>query len=247
VSREIRVLPLLGIPELEEGDDFAALLVQAAERAGGLQQGDVVVVAQKAVSKVEGRVLRLDEVEPSPRAHELAGGEDPRRIEAILREARAVIRVRPPLVIAETRHGFVCASAGVDSSNAKGPGTVVLLPLDPDASAALLRDRVHELAGVDVALIVSDSFGRAWRLGTTEVALGVAGMTPLLDLRGTRDQAGYELHSTQIAIADEIAGAAELVMGKTAGIPAAIVRGLVVAGEGSGSDLLMPRERDLFR
>jgi coenzyme F420-0:L-glutamate ligase/coenzyme F420-1:gamma-L-glutamate ligase len=247
VTGEVRVLPLLGIPELEEGDDLGALLAQSAERAGGLRPEDVVVVAQKAVSKVEGRVLRLDEVEPSPRARELAGDEDPRRVEVILREAREVVRARPPLVIVETPHGFVCASAGVDSSNAKGPGTVVLLPLDPDASAARLRDRIGELAAVEVAVIVSDSFGRAWRLGTTEVALGVAGMTPLLDHRGTRDAVGYELRSTQIAVADEIAGAAELVMGKTAGIPAAIVRGLDVAGAGAGSDLVMPRERDLFR
>jgi coenzyme F420-0:L-glutamate ligase/coenzyme F420-1:gamma-L-glutamate ligase len=150
-------------------------------------------------------------------------------------------------VIAETHHGFVCASAGVDASNAKGPGTLVLLPVDPDASARGLRERILELAGRDVGVVVSDSFGRAWRNGTTEVALGVAGLAPLLDLRGTRDSAGYVLHATQIAVADEIAGAAELVMGKTAGIPGAVVRGLDVGGEGSGADLVMPRDRDLFR
>jgi coenzyme F420-0:L-glutamate ligase/coenzyme F420-1:gamma-L-glutamate ligase len=244
---EIRVIPLLGLPELEEGDDLGGLLVEAADRAGGLAHGDVVVVAQKAVSKVEGRVVHLDEVEPSQRARELAGDEDPRRLEVILREARAVVRARPPLVIAETQHGFVCASAGVDASNAKGPDTVVLLPLDPDASADRLRERIRELAGLEAAVIVSDSFGRPWRLGTTDVALGVAGMTPLLDLRRRQDAAGYELHTTQIAVADEIAGAAELVMGKTDGIPAAIVRGLDVTGEGRGAELLMPRERDLFR
>jgi coenzyme F420-0:L-glutamate ligase/coenzyme F420-1:gamma-L-glutamate ligase len=141
----------------------------------------------------------------------------------------------------------VCASAGVDSSNAKGPGTVVLLPLDPDASASRLRERVRELTGHEIAVVVSDSFGRAWRTGTTDVALGVAGMTALLDLRGTRDVVGYELHATQIAVADEVAGAAELVMGKIDGVPAAIVRGLDVEGDGTGSDLVMPRERDLFR
>jgi coenzyme F420-0:L-glutamate ligase / coenzyme F420-1:gamma-L-glutamate ligase len=247
MTREVRVFPLLGIPELEEGDDLAALLVEAAHRAGGLQDGDVVVVAQKAVSKVEGRIVHLDDVKPSPRARELAGEGDPRRVEVILRESRGVVRSRPPLVIAETHHGFVCASAGVDASNAKGPGTVVLLPVDPDASARVLRERILELTGREVGVVVSDSFGRAWRNGTTEVALGVAGLTPLLDLRGTRDSAGYELHATQIAVADEIAGAAELVMGKTAGVPAAVVRGLEVAGEGSGADLLMPRDRDLFR
>jgi len=243
----VRVIPLRGIPELEEGDDLGALLADAAGQAGGLQQADVVVVAQKAVSKVEGRVVRLSDVEASARARELAGDEDPRRLEVILRESREILRTRPPLVIAETHHGFVCASAGVDASNAKGHGTVVLLPLDPDASAQRLRDRIRELAGIDVGVIVSDSFGRAWRRGTTDVALGVSGLAPLLDLEGRRDSAGYELHATEIAGADEIAGAAELVMGKTHGIPAAIVRGVEVAGDGRGADLLMPRERDLFR
>ncbi len=245
---EIRVIPLTGLPELEEGDDLAALLAESGARAGGLQPGDVVVVAQKAVSKVEGRVVRLDEVEPSPRAVELAGDEgDPRQVEVILRESTEVLRSRPPLVIAETRHGFVCASAGVDASNAKGSGTVVLLPLDPDASAVVLRDRLGELTGVFPGVIVSDSFGRAWRQGTTDVALGVAGMAALRDLRGTHDAVGYELRSTLIAVADEIAGAAELVMGKARGIPAAVVRGVDAVGDGSARDLVMPRERDLFR
>jgi coenzyme F420-0:L-glutamate ligase/coenzyme F420-1:gamma-L-glutamate ligase len=165
----------------------------------------------------------------------------------ILRESREILRTRPPLVIAETRHGFVCASAGVDASNAKGPDTLVLLPVDPDASAERLRGRVRELAGIDVGVIVSDSFGRAWRRGTTDVALGVSGVVALLDLTGERDPVGYELHATEIAVADEIAGAARLVMGKIDGIPAAIVRGVAAAGDGRGSDLVMPRERDLFR
>jgi coenzyme F420-0:L-glutamate ligase / coenzyme F420-1:gamma-L-glutamate ligase len=247
VTGEIRVIPLLGIPEIEDGDDLAALLVEAAGRAGGFVVHDVLVVAQKAVSKEEGRVVRLDQVQPSSEARKLAAGDDPRRVEVMLRESRRVVRSRPPLVIAETRHGFVCASAGVDSSNAKGPGTVVLLPLDPDASASRLRDRVRALGGHEVAVVVSDSFGRAWRTGTTDVALGVAGMTALLDLRGTRDSVGYELHATQIAVADEVAGAAELVMGKVDGVPAAIVRGLGPSGDGRGADLVMPPERDLFR
>ncbi len=243
MTGELRVIPVRGIPELEEGDDLGALLVEGA----AFEANDVVVVAQKAVSKVEGRVVQLDDVEPSARARELAGDEDARRIEVILRESREIVRARPPLVIAETRHGFVCASAGVDASNAKGPGTLVLLPLDPDASARRLRERIRELAGVEVGVVVSDSFGRAWRRGTTDVALGVAGIAALLDLKGTRDSVGYELHATEIAVADEIAGAAELVMGKTDGIPAAIVRGLAIAGDGRGADLVMPRERDLFR
>ena len=244
MSEELRVIPLLGIPELEEGDDLGALVVDAAP---GFEDDDVLVVAQKAVSKVEGRVIDLGDVEPSERARELAGDSDSRRLEVILREAREVIRSRPPLVIAETRHGFVCASAGVDASNAKGPDTLVLLPVDPDASATRLRERIRDLTGKDVGVIVSDSFGRAWRRGTTDVALGVAGVVAVLDLDGRRDAAGYELHATQIAVADELAGAAQLVMGKLDGIPAAIVRGARVRGDGRGSDLVMPRERDLFR
>ena len=168
-------------------------------------------------------------------------------LEVILREAREIVRTRPPLVIAETRHGFVCASAGVDASNAKGPDTLILLPVDPDGSALALRDALRERTGVEVGVIVSDSFGRAWRRGTTDVALGVAGIAALVDLSGHRDSTGYELHATEIAVADEIAGAAQLVMGKTDGIPAAIVRGLQLRGDGRGSDLVMPRERDLFR
>ncbi len=239
----IEIHPVEGMPEIREGDDLGALIVSAF----ALRDGDVVVVAQKAVSKAEGRVVRLDEIEPSERARELAGSEDPRRTEVILREAVRLVRTRPPLIIAETRHGFVCASAGVDSSNALGPGTVVLLPLDPDASAERSRARIHELTGVSVGVIVSDSFGRPWRQGTTDVALGAAGIVALLDLRGTRDSAGYELQTTQIALADEIAGAAELVLGKTAGVPAAVVRGLDLTGDGKARDLVMPAERDLFR
>ena len=244
---ELRIIPLQGVPEVRSGDDLGALLAAAAERVGGLEESDVVVVAQKAVSKAEGRVVPLAEIEPSQRARELAGDSDPRRLEAILRESVRVVRSRPPLVIAETRHGFVCASAGVDSSNAPGPETVVLLPVDPDASAERLRARLAELTGTAVGVLVTDSFGRAWRVGTTDVAIGVAGVRPVLDLRGERDPTGYELHATQIAVADEIAGAAELVLGKTSRVPAAIVRGLDLAGEGSARELVMPADRDLFR
>jgi coenzyme F420-0:L-glutamate ligase/coenzyme F420-1:gamma-L-glutamate ligase len=243
----MRVIPLRGIPELVQDDDLAGLLARAAERAGGLEDSDVLVVAQKAISKVEGRVVTMDGVEPSWQALELAGSEDPRRLEVILRETERIVRARAPLVISETRHGYVCASAGVDASNAKGAGTLVLLPVDPDDSAARLRERLTALTGAGIAVIVSDSFGRAWRQGTTDVALGVSGLTPLLDLRGHRDSMGYELHATQIAVADEIAGAAELVMGKTEGIPAVVVRGLRLSGDGTGADLLIPPDRDLFR
>jgi coenzyme F420-0:L-glutamate ligase / coenzyme F420-1:gamma-L-glutamate ligase len=240
---ELRVIPVEGIPEVREGDDLAALLADAA----AFEDGDVLVVVQKVVSKAEGRVVSLDGVEPSEAARELAGDEDARRLEVILRESARIVRSRPPLVIAETRHGFVCASAGVDASNAAGPGTLVLLPLDPDASATRIRLGLLERTGRNVGVVVSDSFGRAWRQGTTDVAIGVAGLRPLVDLRGVRDSTGYELHATTIAVADEIAGAAELVMGKTSGMPAAIVRGLDVAGEGSAHELVMPPDRDLFR
>ena len=213
-----------------------------------VEDGDVVVLAQKVVSKAEGRVVRLDEIEPSERAYEIAeGDQDPRRIEVILREAARIVRVRPPLVIAETRHGFICASAGVDSSNAPAPGMLVLLPEDPDASAAQIRARFRELTGREVAVLVTDSFGRPWRQGTIDVALGASGLEVMRDLRGTRDRVGYEMHATMIAVADEIASAAELVMGKVDGIPAAVVRGLKVAGDGSARDLVIPEERDLFR
>jgi coenzyme F420-0:L-glutamate ligase / coenzyme F420-1:gamma-L-glutamate ligase len=240
---ELRVIPVEGIPEIADGDNLAALLADAA----AFEDGDIVVVAQKVVSKAEGRTVRLDEVEPSARARELAADEDARRLEVILRETARIVRARPPLVIAETRHGFVCASAGVDASNAPEEGVLVLLPLDPDASARRIRDGLAARTGRAVGVVVSDSFGRPWRQGTTDVAIGAAGIRPLLDLRGMRDRTGYELHATSIAIADEIAGAAELVLGKTRGVPAAIVRGLEVAGDGTSRDLVMPAERDLFR
>jgi coenzyme F420-0:L-glutamate ligase / coenzyme F420-1:gamma-L-glutamate ligase len=240
---ELRVIPVQGLPEVGEGDDVAALIAVAVK----LQDGDVVVVAHKVVSKAEGRVVRLDDVEPSPQARDLADGEDPRRLEVILRESARLVRTRPPLVIAETRHGFVCASAGVDSSNAPEPNMLVLLPKDPDSSAARLRDRLRELTGTEVAVIVSDSFGRAWRQGTTDVAIGCAGLQPLLDLQGERDVTGYELHATVIAVADELAGAAELVRGKLVQIPVAVVRGFDTRGEGTAAELVMPPERDLFR
>ena len=239
----MNVLPVEGLPEIEPGADLARLIADAVD----LEDGDVVVVAQKAVSKVEGRVVHLAEVEPSERARALALDGDPRRIEVILRESARIVRLRPPFVIAQTQHGFVCASAGVDASNAPGPETLVLLPLDPDASADALRRQLLELTGREVAVIVSDSFGRAWRQGTTDVAIGCSGLRPLLDLGGQRDRTGYELHATVIAVADQIAGAAQLVMGKLDGIPVAVVRGLDVAGEGSARELVMPPERDLFR
>jgi coenzyme F420-0:L-glutamate ligase / coenzyme F420-1:gamma-L-glutamate ligase len=241
----ISLLPVEGLPEIQAGDDLGALVTERI----GLEAGDVVVVAQKVVSKAEGRVVSLADIEPSSRALELAGDADPREIEVILRETAHIVRSRNSLVIAETRHGFVCASAGVDHSNVPGEGTVVLLPLDPDESARAIRRSIRERTGTEVGVVVADSFGRPFRLGTTDVAIGIAGVTALADLRGTLDRAGSPLRSTQVAVADEIAAAANLVRaGKADGLPVVVVRGLRHAhGDGEAADLVMPRERDLFR
>ena len=242
----ISILPVQGLPEIEEGDDLGALIAERAE----LEDGDVVVVAQKAVSTAEGRIVSLGDVEASARARELAGeGRDPRESEVILRESARIVRSRNSLVIAETRHGFVCASAGVDHSNAPAAEIVVLLPLDPDANARAIRETIRQQAGKDVCVVVTDSFGRPFRLGTTDVAIGAAGIRPLVDLRGTTDRAGSVLRSTQVAVADEIAAAANLVRASKAdGLPVVVVRGVRHArGDGSAAELVMPAERDLFR
>jgi coenzyme F420-0:L-glutamate ligase/coenzyme F420-1:gamma-L-glutamate ligase len=239
----ISILPVRGLPEIRRGDDLAGMV---AERAP-LEDHDVVVLAQKAVSKVEGRVVRIDSLEASAKAIELAGDErDPREVEAVLREARRIVRERGPLVIAETRHGFICASAGVDHSNAPEAGTLVLLPLDPDESARTFRVRLEELTGRRVGVVVTDSFGRPFRQGTTDVAIGVSGIPAILDLRGTTDRIGSELRATRIAIADEIAAAADLARGKAEGVPAVVVRGLRLDGEGTARDLVIEPELDLF-
>jgi coenzyme F420-0:L-glutamate ligase / coenzyme F420-1:gamma-L-glutamate ligase len=244
VGPAFSVTPVEGLPELREGDDLAALIAERAE----LADGDVVVVAQKAVSKVEGQIVALADIEPSEQARDLAGDEaDPRRIQVILDEATELVRVRPPLLIARTRHGYVCGSAGVDASNAPEPETVVLLPVDPDASAARLRDELRRRTGADVGVIVTDSFGRPWRAATTDVAIGAAGVEVVRDLVGEHDPNGYELHATRIAVADEIAGAAQLVFGKLDRVPVAVVRGLDVRGDGRAADLVIPPETDLFR
>jgi coenzyme F420-0:L-glutamate ligase / coenzyme F420-1:gamma-L-glutamate ligase len=240
----ISILPVAGLPEIREGDDVGALIAAATE----LEDGDVVVVAQKAVSKAEGRVVRLDDVEASDRALELAGrGSDPRKLEVILRETKSIIRSRGALVISETHHGFVCASAGVDASNAPEPDTLVLLPIDSDASAREIRASILERTRRTVGVIVSDSFGRPFRKGTTDVAIGVAGLAPLTDLRGTVDRGGYVLRTSQVALADEIAGAADLVRGKADGVAAVVVRGVQVSGDGAAAELVIPSERNLFR
>jgi coenzyme F420-0:L-glutamate ligase / coenzyme F420-1:gamma-L-glutamate ligase len=240
----IELIPVHGLPEIVAGDDLAAMIVERVK----LRDRDVVVIAQKAVSKVEGRVVRIDDYEPSAKAIELAGDErDPREVEVILREATQIIRERGPLVIAETRHGLICASAGVDHSNAPEAGTLVLLPLDSDASARALRARLSELSGSAVGVIVTDSFGRPFRAGTTDVAIGVAGIPAILELRGTTDRIGYVLRSSRVAIADEIAAAADIARGKAEGVPVVVVRGLALSGEGTAAEILIEPAEDLFR
>ncbi len=240
---------LPGIPEIHAGDDLAALLVAAA---GTLAAGDVLVVAHKIVSKAEGRTLALADIEPGRRAVELAAehGKDARLVEVILAESEQIVRSRPGVLICRTRHGFVCANAGVDASNAGSAGEVVLLPSDPDASARALRRRLHALTGVAPAIVVADSFGRAWRVGQCDVAIGIAGLAALDDWRGRRDAAGRALQATIVAVADEAAAAADLTRGKDSREPAVLLRGLerhVSEGDGPGAAALVrAREDDLF-
>lgn len=249
-DRQLRVIGLAGLPELRAGDDLAALLGACLRRQRlRLAAGDVLVVAQKAISKIEGRVVRLAAIEPSPRARAWARrhGKDARAIELVLREAKRLVRMERGVIIAETRQGFVCANAGVDLSNAP-PGAAILLPLDADRSARRLRRQLAKRWGIRPAVLISDSFGRPWREGQVNVALGVAGLAPLRDYRGRRDASGRRLEATQMATADALAGAAELVMGKLAGIPAALIRGLAPDRKTGGVRLLLrPRARDLFR
>ena len=247
--RGLRILPVEGIPEIRPGDDLPELIVEAAGE--DLRAGDIVVVTHKIISKAEGRLVDLRAVEPSLLAKGFAArhGRDPRQIEVVLRESRRIVRMERGIIIAETHHGFVCANAGVDASNVPGDDVVCLLPMDPDASAARVREALGaRTGGSEIAVIVSDSFGRPWREGIVNVAIGVSGMGPLADYRGRSDPHGRPLEASVLAVADELAAAAELVMGKTAGIPVAIVRGYPYGKEpGSGRDLLMPPERDLFR
>ena len=244
----IELIPVEGFPEVRPGDDLEAL--DAGAVGGTLRPGDVLVVTHKVISKAEGHLVDLGGVEPSALAKEYAArwGKDPRQIEVVFRESRRVVRMDRGVVISETRHGFVCANAGVDASNVPGEDTVCLLPVDPDRSAARLREALRSRLGVEVAVVVSDSFGRAWRFGITDVAIGVSGMDPLADYRGQNDPHGYPMEASVLAVADELAAAAELVMGKTDGVPIAIVRGYAYGKDaGTGQDLLMPPERDMFR
>jgi coenzyme F420-0:L-glutamate ligase/coenzyme F420-1:gamma-L-glutamate ligase len=245
----VSIIPVNGIPEVAEGDDVAGLVLDAAGR-GGIQEGDVIVVTQKVVSKAEGRLVPLDSVKASEEAVELAARteKDPRLVELILRESASIVRQSGPILITETRHGFVCANAGIDASNVGPEGVVCLLPEDPDRSARVIRDAIREGTGAEVAVIVSDTFGRAWREGHTNVAVGVAGMSPFVDYVGQKDPHGYELRVSTLAVADELAAAAELVMNKLDGVPVAIIRGYEYPKrEGAARELVRDRERDLFR
>ena len=254
-AAHLEVVALSGIPEVRPGDDLGALVVAALERATDLlplREDDVLVVTQKVVSKAEGAVVDLTTVEPGPRAIEWARrwDRDPRQIEVVLREATRIVRMERGVLITETAHGFVCANGGVDASNV-GPRSgdlVTLLPRDPDASAQRLRAAVRERFGTEVPVIVSDSFGRPWRLGIVDVAIGVAGLLPIDDLRGEPDADGRTMRTTVRAVADELASAAELALGKTAGRPIALVRGATFRrGEATIRDALMPAGQDLFR
>lgn len=248
---QIQILGLQGIPIVKKGDDLASMIVEAAEASAiGIKDGDIVVVAQKIVSKAEGRLIELSGVSPSSFALRIAEltNRDARLVELVLRESNRAVRMRDGHMIMETRHGFVCANAGVDLSNVSGGDVASLLPEDPDASASRIREGIRRLRGVDVAVIISDTFGRPWRLGHVDFAIGVAGMKPLRDYRGQKDMFGYELKVTTMAVADEIAAAAELVMGKSSGIPVVIIRGYEYErGEGTAKELIRPIQQDLFR
>jgi coenzyme F420-0:L-glutamate ligase / coenzyme F420-1:gamma-L-glutamate ligase len=244
--RHLELIGVDGLPEIVAGDDLAQLI---GERIS-LVAGDIVVVAQKVVSKAEGRTRDLADVTAGDEAVRLApdlvAQPDPRFVQVVLDESVRILRTQRVL-ITETRHGFVCANSGVDHSNIPGSDVVTLLPVDPDASAARLRDRLRQVSGVTVGVIVSDTFGRPWRLGIVNVALGVAGMPAIVDMRGRVDDAGKELHATVLAVADELAAASGLVMGKTQRTPVVVARGLELDGNGSGRELIRPAEEDLFR
>ena len=249
---EIRVIGIEGMPEAKPGDDLAGQMLDAAQRQGtSIESGDVIVVTQKIVSKAEGRVVSIDSVEPSPLALAITEGHrrDPRHTELILRESRRIVRMDRGVIISETHHGFNCANAGIDASNIPGDGTVALLPVDPDASARGIRQAIRERDGVDVAVIISDTFGRPWRSAAVNVAIGVAGFNPLLSYVGQEDSYGNMMYTTVIAVADELAATAELVTGKVLGVPVAIIRGYSYTPmeEASHDALIRDPDKDLFR
>ncbi len=248
----LTITPVIGIPPINPGDDLTGLLLTALERMRlPLADDDIVVVCQKVVSKAEGRIARLADVVPSAFARHLAAqttDKDPRVIEVILQETRRIVRMDRGHLVVETGPGWVCANAGIDESNSLAPDTVILLPVDPDASARGLREAIRTRAGATVAVLITDTWGRPWRDGLVDFAIGIAGMDAMLDLRGQTDMGGRELHHTVMAQADALAAAAGLVMKKGDGIPAVVVRGYAFArGEGSAKTLIRPKELDLFR
>lgn len=247
----LHILPVMGIGEVVPGADLAGLLLDALQTQGiELQGGDILVVTQKIVSKAEGRIVNVDEIEPSPFAESIAAQarKDARHYEIVLRESARIVRMDRGVLITETRHGWICANAGVDESNVGGGRVVTLLPEDSDRSAAALRSQFSERAGVDVAVIITDTFGRPWRDGQVNFAIGVAGMNAIHDYRGLPDAYGYEMHATLIAVADELAAAGELVMGKTDKVPVALIRGYAYQpAEGSARQLLRDPAKDMFR
>ncbi len=251
MAADVRIIGIEGIPEVRLGDDLAALILGAAQRRGlALQDGDVLVVTQKIVSKAEGRIVDLDSMEPGPFARQIAEQweKDPRVVEVVLRESARIVRMDHGVLICETKHGLICANAGVDSSNVERLGTVALLPEDPDRSAEWLCGRIKESLNISVAVVITDTFGRPWREGHVNFAIGVAGMAPLRDYMGETDPAGYELRVTRMAVADELAAAAELAQGKLDRVPVAVVRGYAYPpGCGTAKELLRDPERDLFR
>jgi len=251
MNSEVRIIPVEGIPEVRPGDDLAAVIMSAVQRQGlAFENGDVVVVTQKVVSKAEGRIVDLARVQPGDFARQIAERweKDARLVEVVLGESARIVRMDHGVIICETKHGLICANAGVDSSNVERLGTVALLPLDPDRSAGWLRGRIEEGWNVSVAVIITDTFGRPWREGHVNFAIGVAGMLALHDYTGQTDPAGYELRVTSMAVADELAAAAELAHGKLDRVPVAVVRGYAFPeGCGSAKSLLRDAEKDLFR
>ena len=247
----VEIISITGMPEVRPGDDLAGQIISAAQRQGlAFEDGDVLVATQKIVSKAEGRIVDLATVEPGPFAQQIAAQweKDPRLVETVLRESARIVRMGHGVMICETRHGLICANAGVDASNVEKLGTVTLLPVDPDASAEALRQRIEQASGASLAVIITDTFGRPWREGHVNFAIGVAGMLALHDYTGRTDPAGYELRVTSMAIADELAAAAELAHGKLDRVPVALVRGYdYPRGCGTARDLLRDPEKDLFR
>ena len=248
----LAIIPVKGIPDINAGDNLGEIIVSKLKDQGeSFQEGDVAVISQKIVSKSEGRIISLTKVTPSTFATVIAkeAGKDPRQVEVILRESKKIVRMKAGHLITETRQGFVCANAGVDASNvAKGKELLTLLPLNPDASADRIGKSIRKLTGKNVPIIITDTFGRAWRMGQVNFAIGVSGMKPIHDYKGTRDMYRHVLRVTEIAVADELASAGELVMNKADKVPVALVRGYKFRrGKGSGRELLRPEEMDLFR